>query len=387
MEVNWDDLRMEQFPALKDHVYLKAAGGSPMSKEAYQSALKYFKDMHLIGDNFWDEYFVSLNYTRRLVAEYINCKPHEIAFLINTSSGMNAISRLIDKGEILYPEGEFPSSIHIFKSRGFECKKIPSKNNNIYEISEFQKNLTNISKYIIHSHIQYLTGFKQDLDELGMFCETNNLLNIINAAQSFGAFPIDVKSSNIDMIVASGLKWACCGYGIGILYVDNKHILETRLPFSSWLSVKDAFSMNNENLDIIKKTSSMDGLGGTPNFPALMALYGGLNLIKNIGKGNIQKGVQAISKRIFNLTSEFIEKTSNLDLKIITPKDLKHRSGIVTIETNKAESIYYKLLAKKIFISLRNYPTSSNKTLLRFAFNYFNNFEDIEKSYSVLKNS
>jgi len=385
MKINWDELREEQFPALKDHVYLKSAGGSPMSKAAYQSALKYLNDMHLVGDNFWDEQFVTLNQSRRIIAEYINCKPEEIAFLINTSSGMNVISRLLEKGQALYPEGEFPSSIHIFKAQGFDCIKVPSQNNNTYELSDFKKKLTKDSKYLIHSHIQYLTGFKQDLNELGVFCEQNNLINIGNATQSFGAFPIDVKSGNIDMFVASGLKWACCGYGIGILYVKDRIVSEKRLPFSSWLSVKDAFSMNNENLDIIQKTSSMDGLGGTPNFPALSALNGGLNLIKEIGNGNIQIAIQEISKRIYSLTSEFIEEINKLNLKIITPTDLKYRSGIITIESNKAETIYDKLLADKIFISLRNYPHLSDKTLLRFAFNYYNNFEDIGKAISILK--
>ncbi len=385
MKINWNKLREEQFPALKDHIYLKAAGGSPMSKAAYESAIKYFNDMHLVGDNFWDEQFITLNQSRGIIAEYINCKPDEIAFLINTSSGMNVISRLIEKGQALYPEGEFPSSIHIFKAQGFDCKKVPSQDNYTYELSDFKNNLTKDSKYLIHSHIQYLTGFKQDLKELGTFCEQNELVNIGNTTQSFGAFPIDVKSGKIDMMVASGLKWLCCGYGIGILYVKDKIISENRLPFSSWLSVKDAFSMNNENLNLIQKTSSMDGLGGTPNFPALSALNGGLNLIKEIGNGNIQTTVQEISKRIITLTSEFIEKASELNLKIITPTDLKYRSGIITIESHQAEKIYNKLIADNIFISLRNYPQLTNKTLLRFAFNYYNNFEDIEKTISILK--
>ncbi len=131
----------------------------------------------------------------------------------------------------------------------------------------------------------------------------------------------------------------------------------------------------------------MEGLGGTPNFPALFALKGSLTLIKKIGKGNIQTGIKEICNRIISLTDQFIEKAQELDFKIISPLDLKYRSGIITIESDKAETIFNKLLTKNIHISLRNYPKSKEKTLLRFAFNYYNNFDDIEKSYSVLKNS
>ena len=115
MNINWDELRKEQFPALENSIYLKAAGGSPMCKAAYQEALRYFNEIYNIGDNFWERYFEDLDLTRTLIAEYLNCRSDDIAFLINTSSGMNVIAHLLEKCEIIYPQGEFPSSILIFK--------------------------------------------------------------------------------------------------------------------------------------------------------------------------------------------------------------------------------------------------------------------------------
>ncbi len=385
MNINWNDIRRDQFPALEKTVHLKAAGGSPMCKSAYQEGVKYFNNIHKFGDKFWDDYFIKMDEARKLVAEYINSNRHEIAFLTNSSSGMNAIAHLINKGDILYPEGEFPTSVHIFKSLGFNCKKIPSQTNNSYQVEEFQRQIDMNTKYLIHSHVQYLMGFRQDLNDLGKICQKFGLINIINATQSFGACPLNVKKQNIDMLVASGLKWACGGYGIGILYIKDKLLSNNNLPFSSWLSVNNAFSMDNDNLNIIRKTSSMDGFGGTPNFPTIFALKGCLTLIKEIGKGSIRNGIIEIFKRIISLTTEFIEQIQGLDLNIITPLDLNHRSGIITIESVKAERIFNELLKNKIYISLRNYPKLAKKTLLRFSFNYYNNSEDIEKTITILK--
>ncbi len=385
MEINWNKIRRKQFPALKYGIHLKAAGGSPMSTASYQSGIRYFNEMYKQGDIFWDNYFSELNLARKIVAQYINSNPNEIAFLINTSSCMNAIARLLKSGELIYPEGEFPTSVHIFKMLGFNCKEIKSNSNNKYLIKNFTKNLSPNTRYLIVSHVQYLTGFRQDLEKLGTFCKEYNLVNIINATQSFGAFPIDVKKQNIDILVASALKWACCGYGIGILYINQNIVKKNKLPFSSWLSVEEPFSMDNNNLNIIKKTKSMDGLGGTPNFPALLTLNGGLGLIEEIGRGNIQIGVNKIYKRIIWLTSEFVKEIKLLKFKIITPLDIEHRSGIITIEHANAERIFYELLRNKIYISLRNYPKSTKKTLLRFSFNYYNNLGDIEKTIRILK--
>ena len=384
MGPNWAKIREEEFPSFKNIINLKSAGGSPISKSAYESGIKYFNDMLNYGDLFWDEYFRELGSIREKLAKYFNSKPSEIAFLINTSSGMNTVARLLKKGEIIYPEGEFPTSIHIFKRLGFNCVKIHHVNNK-YRIEDIQNSVKENTKYLIHSHIQYLTGFKQDLEKLGAVSRNEGLLNIINATQSFGAFPLDIQRFNIDILVASALKWACCGYGIGILLIKEKIIKENEIPFSSWLSVVDPMSMNNDNIEIGKKTKFIDGMGGTPHFPTLLTLKGGLNLIEKIGNGDLKMGFKRISNRIIELTSDFINCINELDFKVITPLEIENRSGIITLEHKNAEEIYNELIKNKIYISLRNYPESSKKKLLRFSFNYYNNFKDIEKSISILK--
>ncbi|MFX1356053.1 MAG: aminotransferase class V-fold PLP-dependent enzyme [Promethearchaeota archaeon] len=385
MSVNWKKIRKDQFPALKKLTYLMAASASPLSKNAYQNGINYFKDMLNFGDIHFEKFNEEINKLRSTIAQYINAEPEDIAFFLNVSSCMNAISRVLEKGEILYPSLEFPASIHIFKRLGFPCTKLID-NSNKYLVSDFTKQLTKDTRYIIHSHILSLTGFKQNLDALGQFCSDNNLLNIINATQSFGAFQIDVKKQDIDMLVINPLKWGACGYGAGFLYINNKIIEEKGLPFSGWLSVEEPFSMDNDNLNVINKTKYMDTLGGCPNFGALLSLKGSLDLIKSeIGDGDIKKGIQRIQERIIWLTSEFIESTINLNYKIITPLDLEFRSGIITIEHSKAEQIYNLLVKKNIYPTLKMYPRSEKHTLLRFAFNYYNNLEDIEKVIGGLK--
>ena len=142
--------------------------------------------------------------------------------------------------------------------------------------------------------------------------------------------------------------------------------------------------MDNDNIDVIKQTRFMDSLGGTPHFPALLTLIGGFNLIEKIGDGDLRKGVVRINNRIIKLTSEFIVKVQELNYKIISPLEKEHRSGIITLEHDKAKKIFNELLKNGIYISLRNYPKSTKKTLLRVSFNYYNNLADINKCISIL---
>ncbi|MFO8017841.1 MAG: aminotransferase class V-fold PLP-dependent enzyme [Promethearchaeia archaeon] len=384
MNINWENIRKNQFPSLKNQIHMKAAGGSPMCKSAYSKGTKYFRNIYKKGDIFWDHYFKEMEEARELVADYLNSNTNEISFLINTSSGINIISHLLNQGTILYPEGEFPSSILPFKLKDFNCIKIRSKNKK-YRAEDIEETVHSNHDYLIQSYVQYLTGFKQELGKIGRITYKNKVIYIINATQAFGALPLDVKRQKIDILVASGLKWACCGYGAAILYVKEKILEDKNLPCLSWLSVRNKFAMDNDNTDVIKQTKAMDSFGGTPNFPALMALKGSLELIKDIGAGDINVGIREIYKRIKFLTNKFIRELQDLGHKIISPLDLKYRSGIITMQHQNAKAIYKELLKNNIHISLRNYPSSQNKDLLRFALHYYNNLEDIRNVVSVLK--
>ncbi|MGV9203447.1 MAG: aminotransferase class V-fold PLP-dependent enzyme [Promethearchaeia archaeon] len=388
MEIAWDRLRKDYFPALQEHNYLMAASSSPMNKLAYENGMAYFHEMHYHGDIGSEQFFEEIDVAREIVSEYINAAPHEIAFLINTSSGMNIVARLFEneKGAILYPSIEFPASIHIFRKLGYPCTRIKDTKG-AYPLENIHHAVTDDSKYLVHTHVQSFNGFRQNLDALGDLCEENNLINIINATQSFGSYKLDVKRQKINILVANGLKWIGCGFGIGILYISQELIKSRPLPVSSWLSVTDPFAMDNENMNIIQETRSMDSFGGCPNFPALLAFKGGLKLLKDIiGKGNINTAVSHIQDRIIMLSTKLVEglKECQLNLKIITPQELDCRSGIITVEFAQAEKLYEYLVENNTYVTLKQYPKAKNKTLLRFAINYYNNETDIEKALVLL---
>lgn len=388
MTVDWDYVRSTFFPGLDKNklLYFMAASASPLNKKSYEEGINYFTEMLNYGDLHHEKFGEDIELARNWIAEYINAKPEEIALLVNTSSGMTTIAKMFqdDKKEVLYPSIEFPTSIHIFKRMGFPCKKI-FDNNNIYTLDSITERISEKTGYLVHSYVQSLTGFKQDLDKIGELCNERRLISIINATQAFGAFELDVKKSKIDIVVSNGLKWLACGYGIGILYIPQKLIQDKFLPFTGWLSVEDPFGMDNDNLRVLQETKSMTALGGCPNVAALLSLKGGLELVKEeIGQGDIRKGVKLIQERIINLTSQLITNFIELDLRIITPIDIKNRSGIITIEHEQASKIHELLVQKNVYTSLKRYPQSDKDTLLRFAINYYNNFEDIVEASRIL---
>jgi selenocysteine lyase/cysteine desulfurase len=389
MSVDWEKIRREEYPTIEkqNFTYFLSAGASLMNKSSYRQGIDYFTHMHSKGDIGHELLFAELEQIRKQIADYINADPHEIAFLINTSSGFAVAAYMFRKrlGGVLYPSYEFPTSIHMFKRLKYPCIKV-SDINGAYPLEIFQENYLDDVSFSIQSHVQSFNGFRQNLTEFGRFCKKKEIINIINPTQSFGAFPIDVKKDNIDIITTNALKWMGCGYGIGILFIKDDIVHEYGLPFTAWLSVENPFVMDNENLNLIQKTQSMDSFGGCPNFASLLTLKGAFDLIKTkIGGGDIHQGIKRIKNRILNLTSQFFEVIHEFNLKSITPEDIKWRSGIITLEHNDAKKLHRYLTKNNIFTTLKQYPKASKKTLIRFAINYYNNSDDINRVAEVLK--
>jgi selenocysteine lyase/cysteine desulfurase len=222
--------------------------------------------------------------------------------------------------------------------------------------------LTPDVKILITSYVQYCTGFRQDLEELGNFCKENNLIFVVNATQALGIFPVDVKKWNIDFLVFTGLKWATAGYGIGGLYVNKKWLSADNFPFAGWRSVETPGKMNNLDLELKNEASVIES--GCPHFPNIFALGGALNMFSKIGAENVMN-------RVLLLNHLIEEKLRLLGIDIIVQKEDKYRSGILIAKIPNPKFVVDELFKKNIIVSARGAG-------LRVSASIFNNEEDVE---------
>ena len=260
--MDWNKVR-EEFPVCKKYVYLNPAGGSPVSKSAANEGKRFYDEMLEFGDIYWDKWLERTEKVRSQLAGFIGADREEIGFTTNTSHGMNLVAQFLKnivigkgKGEdrekaaaVLTMRDEFPSTTFPWINQKAEIRFVEPENYG-YSIENIKKALTPEVKILISSYVQYCTGFRQDLEELGNFCKENNLIFVVNATQALGIFPVDVKKCNIDFLVFTGLKWATAGYGIGGLYVNKKWLTPDNFPFAGWRSVETPGKMDNLALEL-----------------------------------------------------------------------------------------------------------------------------------------
>lgn len=358
---NWNKVR-EEFPVCKKYVYLNPAGGSPVSKSAADEGKRFYDEMLEFGDTYWETWLERTEKVRKQLAQFINADREEIGFTTNTSHGMNMVAQILkNKGTVLTMRDEFPSTTFPWLNQKSEIRFVEPTNYG-YSIEEIKKAITPDVKILISSYVQYRTGFRQDLEELGNFCAENNLIFVVNATQALGIFPVDVKKCNIDFLVFTGLKWATAGYGIGGLYVNKKWLAPDSFPFAGWRSVETPGKMDNLALELKNEASVIES--GCPHFPNIFALGGALEMFTKIGAENV-------TNRVLFLNHLLEEKLRTLGVEIIVQKEDKHRSGILIAKIQNPKQVVDELFKKNIIVSARGEG-------MRVSASIFNNEEDIE---------
>lgn len=366
--IDWNKIRI-QFPALRKFTYLNSASESPISIKAAEEGKKYY-DTVLYGSVDWDEWCEKIDKIREKVAKLINADKEEIAFIPNTSFGMNFVAQILKgKGEVVTMDDEFTASTLPWINQNFKLNFVKPENS-VYSIKKIDNFVNEKTKILVTSHIQSFTGFKQNLEKLGNYCKSKNLVFVINATQSVGVVPIDVKKTNTDFLVFSSVKWLNTAEGLGAIYINRKWLNKIKWPMVGWMSVNDVYGFDNKNLNL-KKDASVLELGAM-NLHSIFVMGKAADL-------NMSIGVKNIEKRLNELTTYLISRLEELHLKITSPLEEKDRSSIVIIEQQNSKKIVTELSKKGVIVSER-------LGRIRISLNIFNNKKDVDKLITELKN-
>ena len=365
--INWDDIR-KQFPVTENSTYLNAAAAGPLSRGTSQAASEYYRQMMEDGDIHWDEWLRKREDVRRKVAAFINAEPDEIALTTNTSSGMNVIVDALEgRGEVISCDLEFPVSTLPWIHRGITVKLVKSVEGEV-SIDDIQGAMTEHTGVISLSHVQFSNGFRSDLEELGN-AKGNHAL-VVNAAQSAGAFEIDVKRMKIDALSATGHKWMLSGYGSGFVYLSRELLERSRPRAIGWLSVEEPYELKNTQVDLRHDAAARVELG-CPHFAGMFALGASIEMMASIGIKNIQEHVLELNRYL-------TERLTAAGWKVLSPiSDERARSAETLVAVDEPARVVAGLARQNVIVTEK--PQG-----IRVATHFFNNDEDIERLIEAL---
>lgn len=235
---------------------------------------------------------------------------------------------------------------------------------------------------LIINHASNVCGTIQPLKSIGPICKAHNLQFIVDAAQTAGVIPIDVKACHIDALCFTGHKGLLGPQGIGGIIL-TKEMAQTLTPLIA--GGTGSFS----HLETMPTHMPDAFEAGTLNLPGIIGLNEGLAYIESQGMENIHNHELA-------LTQSFLEGLQSIDgINIVGKQNIQDRTAVVsiTIDGMDPASIAYELesnyhimtrvglhCAPRAHQTLETYPEGT----VRFSFGYANTHKDVETALSAL---
>lgn len=262
-----------------------------------------------------------LLHTRDSLARLFNIEKSErIVFTQNITEALNTgLQGLLESGDhVLISSLEHNSvmrPLEYLKSRGVEYSVVPCYKDGTLEINDLKAYLRPATKMLCFTHASNVLGTILPLKEIGNFAREQELLFMVDSAQTAGVISIDVQEMNIDFLAFTGHKSLFGPPGTGGFYLREGLSLRPLIYGGTGL----------HSAKLEQPQVWPEGLeSGTRNTPGIAALGAGVEYI-------LQEGAQKIRRHELNLTALLIGLLKEFEgAKILGPVNPELRTGLVS---------------------------------------------------------
>lgn len=382
----WKDV-LDEFPACREVRYLNTGtiGVMPRSVLSKLSSLAY--TYYVRGPARVDvssEVLDAVAQARGNLASLLGCEEQDLALMINTTEGLNAVLMSIpwNPGDVVittdteHPAVKSPLA-YLQMKKGVRVLTVPAREAPPDEsaLAEAFRKSPGPVKAVVVSHVSYTTGMMIDLAPLAGLAHRQGAYFIADGAQSAGADLIDLPETGVDAYAFPGYKWLLGPEGTGGLYLAPSFREQVEPPRGFHRSIKwqDGVPVEMSRESVAYETSS-------PPVLNYAALGWSVSFIREAGQ-------DVVAERCRFLAGAFKEQISSVGgFKVLTPADPGKSLGLVSFTIDGfglddyLEAVPH--LYKRDRIVIRSV---SNPPALRASFHLYNTEEDVTALVHALK--
>ena len=206
---------------------------------------------------------------RLVVAGFFGAdQPERVIFTKNVTEALNLAINSV-KGHIVSTQGEHNSVLRPLHHRG-NITLVPVDERGCVSLSALEGAIEKDTAAIVLAHGSNVTGNVVDLKAIGALCQRHRLLFIVDAAQTAGLLPIDVKECFIDALCFTGHKSLYGPQGTGGMVLS---LAFTPSPLITGGTGSHSFEVNQPTMlpDLLE--------AGTLNGPGILGLLAGVNYV------------------------------------------------------------------------------------------------------------
>jgi selenocysteine lyase/cysteine desulfurase len=313
---------------------------------------------------------------RKAIAEFLRVTPEEIIITRNTSESNNLVSTGVDLksgDEVLVCADNHPSNLVAWREKakrfGFTVTTIPQPNPHPgpeYYLDAFRKAANARTRVFAFTHLTSTVGDVLPAAELCRLARERDVLTLVDGAQTFGLFDVNLAEIQPDFYSGSAHKWPCGPKEAGVLYVNR--LAQARIAASIYSAYPGAVGLS-------KTFESF----GQRDEPAIIAFAEALSLQTRVGRGHIER-------RARGLAQQLMTGLASIDgIKIWTSQNPERSAAVVSflpgsLDVRKLSAALYE--KERIVCATRG---GTDRPGLRFSPHFYNSPAEIDRVVAAMK--
>lgn len=325
--------------------------------------------------------------TREMISELVNLgNARQVAFTSNSTEALNTailglfgpgdhmISTVMEHNSVLRP-------LYRLEKQGASVSFVPCDERGRLRTDLLERFLKPETKAVVCTHASNLTGNANDLKQIGDFCNAHGLLFVVDASQTAGVLPIDMKKMHIDVVCFTGHKGLYGPQGTGGICVREG--LTVRPLKSGGSGVHTYLKEHPAEMPTALEAGTLNGHG-------IAGLHAALSFLRETGTDTIHKKEIALMRRFLAGIQEIPQ------IKLYGDFESDQRAAVVSLNLGDYDSSEVSdELSYRYEISTRpgahcaplmhQAMGTVDQGMVRFSFSWFNTEADVDAAVGALR--
>ncbi|MEO5567835.1 MAG: aminotransferase class V-fold PLP-dependent enzyme [Gemmatimonadaceae bacterium] len=367
------DACRERIPILGRLIPMNNCSQAPQTAETRAAADRYLESWNTRGMD-WDAWMNEVLAAKEEFARLIGASSDEIAMFSSVSEATSAIASAMNfsgsRSEIVVTEAEFPTIGHVWlaqEPRGARVSWVPVRDGAIDE-SEYNTRVGSNTLLVSATHGAFLNGVVQDVAALSALCHERGVLLYVDAYQTLGAIPVDVRALGVDFLASGNLKYLMGIPGVAFLYVRRDLIDRLHPSVTGWFARENPFDFRLKELTWSPTASRFDS--GTPPLINVYVARAGMAIINGIGVEKIRAWHEVLSRRLMDGGRE-------RGLSLFGPDDVHRKTASTAFIVDDSQAVEDSMRERGIIASARG-------PVIRLAPHYYSRLDDVDVALDAL---
>ena len=368
-----------RFPILDTCTYLISNSLGAMPAEAETDLAAYAEAWKTRGVRAWAETWWGMaREVGDLLGSLFGAGPDTVSVHQNVTLAEAVVISAFDwsgkRNGVVYSSMNFPSVRYLYTelavARGGRVREVPSPDGVSVPTQAMVDAIDETTLLVPMSHVLFQSAYVQDAKAICAKAKAVGAHVVLDAYQSVGTVPVDVREVGCSFLVGGTLKWLCGGPGAAFLWVRGD-LIDTLSPrLTGWMAHVTPFAF--EAPPMRRTTGAYRWMNGTPNVPALYACRAGPKVVREAGIGAIREKSRRQTKRL-------VDAGLNEGWSVRAPMDPERRGGTVAFDVPHGLAVKHELLERGVIVDYR--PGAG----IRVSPHFYNTDEECDRAVEEIR--